>query len=425
MYIRDIIEKKRRKKELTEEEIRFYIFSYFKDEISEAQAAALLMSMHIYGLSENEMVYMIKAIAETGEELEFYRISNKLTDIHSLGGISDKTILILLSVIHSLGFDACKIIGRELGMEDRILSISGYKLENDIENFISNLSKQKIGILKSIKNLAPVENKLYSLRHEISCDNNIQLIAISIMSQKIALGFKNIFFEITYGENAYVKTLSEAKLLSKYLINIGKKLMRNVCCCITELNQPVGKTFGNIIELKEIYDALNGNMPKDIEKIILGFGGIILQNSKQCKDLSTGQRMIKNVINSGKALKSFKLLITSQGGNYEILKRDIKPKWVIPVTSDYTGYVSEIDINKLRMTSIYLNSIRKNELDEIDIGAGIVMNKKIGESIEKGGILGYVYTNNDVKIKQAVSSVKDIFKISKKKNKHIKDIVFK
>lgn len=425
MYIRDIIDKKRRKKELTEEEIRFYVFSYFKEEISEAQAAALMTAMHIYGLSEKEMIYMVKAAAETGEELEFYRECNKVTDISSLGGISDKIILMLICILHSLGIKAFKVIGRELGMEDRLICIQGYELEDDIEKFRNSLKKEEIGILKSIKNLAPVEKKMYKLRHDISCDNNMQLIAISIMSQKIALGFRNMFFEITYGENAYVKTLDDAKLLSQYLVNIGKKLMRNVGCCVTKLNQPTGKTFGNILELKEIYDALNGNMPNDIEERILEFASHILNISNISKDSHENKKRIKEVIKNGKALESFKVLINNRGGKIEFLESDIKVKNIIPVTSSKTGYISEIDINKLRMLSKYLNAIRGNEKDELDVGAGIILNKKVGECISTGGILAYIYTNNDTKIQKAVEQVREIFKISDKRIKKSSNIVFK
>lgn len=187
MYIRDIISKKRDKGVLNDNEIQFVIQSYFKNEISEAQMSAFMTAVHISGLNEKELLYFIKSISETGEELEFYRISNKITDIHVLGGISDKIIICLLAVIHALGYPAVKVIGRELGMEDRLIAIPGYKIEENIDNFKNSIKSDKLGILKRISNLAPVEEKLYKLRHEIACDNDMNLIAASIMSQKIAL----------------------------------------------------------------------------------------------------------------------------------------------------------------------------------------------------------------------------------------------
>jgi len=412
MYIRDIIAKKRNKEILTEEEIRFFIFGYFKEEISDAQAAALMTAMHIYGLSEDEMADMIQAMSETGEELEFYRISNKITDIHTIGGVSDKIILMLIAIINSLDVPSVKVIGRELGMEDRLLSIPGYKIEDNIEELQNDISQYGMGILKSIKNLVPIEKKMYKLRHEIACDDNMELIATSIMSQKIALGFYNIFFQITYGENAYVKTLADAKILAKYLVKIGKKQMRNVSCVVTSLNETIGSCFGNILELREIYKWLSGNLPEDIEEIILNFGSIILKNSNLCKDAGKGKKIIKETIYNGNALKSFTKLITSKGGDIRVLEKDIIAKNMIPITLSLEGYIEKIDVNKLRMLAKYLNAIRGIDSDELDIGAGIIFNKKVGDYVEAGGIVAYIYTNNDIKIEQAVKQARELFIIS-------------
>lgn len=415
MYIRDIIRKKREKQSLTEDEIRFFIFGYFKDEISEAQASALMTAMYIFGLNIKEIVYMIRAIAETGEELEFYRISNRITDIHTLGGVSDKITLMLLSVINALGIPATKVIGRELGMEDRLKSIPGYKIEGKVEKVKENLDKNNVVILKSIKNLAPIEEKLYKLRYNIACDSKIELIAISIMSQKIALGFYNIFFEITYGENAYVKTFSEAKMLAKYLQSIGNSLMRNVTCVVTPLNEHLGSSFGNLLELKEIYDFFNEKRDNQMEEVLLDFGGSILKNSKVCTDINKARKMIKEVVNNGSALNSFEKLVEGQGGNIDILKQEIKAKNIIPVMSERNGYISEIDVNKLRMLAKDLEAIRGKETDNIDVGAGIVFNKKVGDEVRVGEIVLYIYTNKDTKIESSVQKAKELVYISDKK----------
>lgn len=424
IYIRDIIDKKRRKEALTEDEISFFIYGYFKEEISEAQAAALLTAIHIYGLSEKEMTCMINAISKTGEELEFYRVSNKITDIHSLGGISDKIILILISIINSLGLPSAKIIGRELGMEDRLISLPNYKIEDNIDAFKQQITDDNIAVLRSLKNLAPIEEKLYKLRYAIACDSNIQLIATSIMSQKVALGCSNIFFEITYGKNAYVKTLNDAKELSKNLVNIGSRVMRNVGCCITSFEEPIGRTFGNILELKEVYDALNGDMSPDIQEMVIEFGTNILNICNFCKDRNKSKKMILNSISNGSALSSFEKLLTSQGGDISVLRKEIKAEYIVPVTSIESGYIEEIDVNKIRMLAKYLDAIRNRPTDELDIGAGLVFNKKVGDKIESGGILGYVYTNNKTKIEDAVISMRNAFIVTPKKIKQKSRVEF-
>ena len=422
MYIRDIIMKKRRNEELTDEEIRFFVMGYFKEEISEAQAAALMTAIYIYGLSEKEMICLISAMAETGKELEFNKISSRIVDIHTLGGISDKIIIMLISVLNSVGVQAAKVIGRELGMEDRLISVSGYKITDNIDEFRQKLTDDGMGILKSIKNLAPVEEKLYKLRHEIACD--INLITASIMSQKVALGFDNIFFEITYGDYAYIKTLPDAKTLAKYLVYIGKKINKNVCCCITKLDEPTGQFFGNIIELREIYKCLSGEMPKDVEETILEFGSKILNISKTCSDENKAKAMIKENIQNGEALKSFETLIKNNGGNFELLKEDIEVKNVLPITAPTDGYIAEINVNKLRMLAKFLGAIRNKRSDNLDIGAGIVYNKKVGDAVKAGEIIANVYTNSDIKTEKAISMANETIVISNKKVKKSERVKF-
>lgn len=424
MYIRDIIMKKRRNEELTDEEIRFFVLGYYKEEISEAEASALMTAIYIYGLSEREMIYLISAITETGKELEFNKISNKIVDIHTLGGISDKIIIMLIAVLNSVGVQAAKVIGRELGMEDRLISVPGYKITDNIEEFRQKLTDDGMGILKSIKNLAPVEEKLYKLRHEIACDNNLNLITASIMSQKIALGFDNIFFEITYGDYAYIKTLADAKTLAKYLEHIGKRMNKNVCCCVTKLDEPTGQCFGNILELREIYKCLSGEMPKDIEETIVEFGSNILKISKTCSDEYKAKNMIRENIKNGEALKSFEILIKNNGGNFEILKEDIQVKNIIPIIASKDGYITEININKLRTFSKFLGAIRNKKSDNLDVGAGIVYNKKVGDSVKNGEIIANIYTNSDIKTEKAVAMASDTIVISNKKIKKLSRVIY-
>ena len=421
MFIRDVINKKMNNEELSQEEIKFFIESYQKNEITENQAVALITAMHIYGLSEDEMVHMAVAISETGEELEMYRISHQLTDITSLGGISDKIILMIMSIIHSLKYSTAKVIGRELGMEDRLLAIPNYKLQDNIDDFKLTLNNGEIGILKSVKNLAPIEDEIYKLKRQIGCDHNIQLIAISIMSQKLAIGFQNLFFEITYGDNAYVKTIQEAKKLSKYLLSMGAKLGKNVSCCVTTLEQPVGETFGNAIELKEIYNCLNGEMLKDVMEVVTEFSNRILVVSGFSTDVNKNKKQIKEVISNGEALRSFEMLM---GVDAKFLSKEIETKNKIPVSSNAKGYIQEIDVNKLRMLMKYLNAIRETEKDKLDKGAGIVFHKKVGDLVKSSEIIATIYTNDEAKVREAVQRAEEMFKLTDKKVKNVDKIVY-
>lgn len=413
MYIRDLITKKRKKEGLDSEEIRFFIFNYFKNEILEEQAAALLTLMYTNGMSINEMTNMISAIAETGEEMELYRMSNKITEIHAIGGISDKIIIILTTILGALNIETAKIIGREPGIVSKLESINGYTIEKDFDKFKENIKNSNMGILLEATNLAPVEDRLYKLRYNIACDNNMELIALSIMSQKMAIGCKNILVEITVGENAYVKTENDAKKLAKYLVEIGKNLNRNVVCFITELKQPIGKCFGNNMEINEIMDFLQGNMDEEIKNKVLEFGNSIMEITGYGTNEKQNKRKILETIESGQAYQRFKQLVKQGNGNIE--EKLEKAKNIIPIMSTVEGYVEEIDVNKIRMNSRYLGSIKSKEGNEVDRTAGIEFVKKIGDSVRPGEIIAYLHTNNENKITQGVREIREAFLISDKK----------
>lgn len=417
MYIKDIIRKKRQKQELNDEEINFFVQSLFKEEISEAQASAIMTLMFQCGLSEKETIDLAESMSETGDEMEFYRISNKFTDIHPLGGISDKMIIMIMIILNAMEIPAGKVIGRELGVIDRLESVSGFKIDKDIEQFKEKISNGKIGILKGSRNIAPVENRMYRMRNEIACDGNLPLIISSIMSQKYALGFFNIFFEITYGNNAFVKNFEDAKNMANYLVRIGKKSRRNIGCAVTKLNQPTGRCFGNLIEMHEIYELFNEKMEEDVEEELVKYISKILEISGYSGDTNKNRKAILEIISSGKAVDSFKKMIYDYGGDFNLVREEVKTKYIVPVIANESGYVEEIDINMLRGIAQYLNAIRISELDSFDIGAGIKINKKVGEYLKSGEICAYVYTNNDIKISNAVSKTVEIFKLSEKKIK--------
>ena len=356
-------------------------------------------------------------MSETGDEMEFYRISNKFTDIHPLGGISDKMIIMIMIILNAMEIPAGKVIGRELGVIDRLESVSGFKIDKDIEQFKEKISNGKIGILKGSRNIAPVENRMYRMRNEIACDGNLPLIISSIMSQKYALGFFNIFFEITYGNNAFVKNFEDAKNMANYLVRIGKKSRRNIGCAVTKLNQPTGRCFGNLIEMHEIYELFNEKMEEDVEEELVKYISKILEISGYSGDTNKNRKAILEIISSGKAVDSFKKMIYDYGGDFNLVREEVKTKYIVPVIANESGYVEEIDINMLRGIAQYLNAIRISELDSFDIGAGIKINKKVGEYLKSGEICAYVYTNNDIKISNAVSKTVEIFKLSEKKIK--------
>lgn len=412
IYIKDLIRKKREKKELTEEELNFFIYSYNRDEILKEQAASLLTLMYTNGLTEKELGYLVKAMSETGEKSELYRISNKIVDIHPVGGMDDKIVIMLIAIINALGYNSAKIIGREIGIKDKLRDVHIYKTNyKNIEELEAKLQKKEIILFEEPENTAPVENKLYKLRNDIACNDDIELIAISLMSQKVAIGVKNIVFDISYGEKAYVKTLNDAKKLLQVLEKIGNTLNVGVRGIITKLEEPLGKYFGSGLELKEALEALKGNMSEDIKSLTLEMGSEIISLITKNNNEKQNKNMIQEIIDNGQAYK--KLI--------ELINKDeiqIKPKNVIPVMSQVDGYVERIDMSIIRSNAKYLNAIRHNEEQELDYEAGIELSKKIGDRVEIGEILGCIYTNDDTKIQSAVQYLKDAYVISNTRPKY-------
>ena len=236
---------------------------------------------------------------------------------------------------------------------------------------------------------------------------------MSIMSQKIAIGARNIVFDIPQGENAYVKNIQDARKLAKYFVQIGKNINRNIKCVITDFNEPIGKYFGNSLEIKEIIDCLHGKMSVDMADMIFNMGAEAISIAIRKNNIKECRKMIENSINTGAAYSSLVDLIISQGGNLNIIQ-NIKTKNVIPVISTVSGYIKEIDVSSIREAAMYLNAIRARKDGILDIGAGIEFCKKIGDSVKQGEILAFVHTNDDTRIQGGVQKVLEAFKMSEK-----------
>lgn len=413
-YIRDLIRKKRNKEELTEEEIKFFVYSYNQDEILREQAAALLTLMYTNGLNEREMAYLSQAMAKTGQINEVYKISNKIVDIHPIGGMDDKITLLVLAMLKALNLPAFKSIGKEIGILDKI---PGVKLTNFEVEDIKNSLNNKIVFTEEPENTAPVENKLYKLRNDIACNDDIALIALSLMCQKIALGARCILFDISYGEKAYVKTEKAAENLAKYLVKTGKNLARSVKCIITRFEEPIGKTFGNTIELEEIMEFAKGNMDEEIKEMFLEIGSNVLHMINESITTYQNKKRILSIIEDGKLQNALKEII--EENSIEIKKANN----VIPVVSDREGYVESIDVSKIRTIALYINAIRHKKEDKIENGTGIEFCKKIGDKVKVGELLGYIHINDETQVQRAVQDLKEAYKISNSKVKRKSRVV--
>jgi len=422
MNIQQIIAKKRDGKELNKEDIKYFVTEYTNGNITDYQAAALVMAIYINGMNKEETTNLTLEMAASGDLLDLSEISKNVIDKHSTGGVGDKITLILMPIIASLEIPVAKMSGRGLGFTggttDKLESIPGYRTEININEFIQNVKNIGISLIGQTGNLAPADKKIYALRDTINCVGNKPLIASSIMSKKIAAGANKLVLDVTVGSGAFMKTKEDAIELSHIMKNIGTLANKETVCVLTNMEEPVGFAVGNALEFIEVIECLKGNLPKDVKEIILTIGSYIIKLAGKGDNLKENRKNIIECINSGKALEKLKELVNIQGGDTSYID-DItkfeKAKYVMPVISTKDGYIKALYAEKVGVTSVHLGAGRVKKEDSIDKAVGIVLNKKISDKVNVGDILAYVHANDETKGKQAVDDILGAYEIVEEK----------
>lgn len=416
MNILDIIGKKRDNLELTKDEIRYFIENYTNGNITDYQAAALVMAIYINGMNDDEIAELTLAMADSGDVLDLSELGN-VVDKHSTGGVGDKVTLILMPLIASLGIHVAKMSGRGLGITggtiDKLESIPGYNTSIDIDTFMSNVKRHGISLMGQTLNLAPADKKLYALRDTINCTANIPLIASSIMSKKIAAGANKIVIDVTYGSGAFMKTVEDAKKLASLMVKIGELANRKTVCVLTDMNQPLGYAVGNILEVIEAVDVLKGKyMPKDVEEVITEFGANMLILANKVSSIGEGKRKILENIKNGKGYEKLIELVKSQNGDISYLEdtsKFDKATIIEPIIAKKSGKIAKLDANLVGEMSRYLGAGRLKKDDVIDMTVGFVFDKKVGDIVENGDVLGYIHGNDEEKVKYVLNQ--ELFEI--------------
>lgn len=410
MNILDIIAKKRDKKELTKEEIEYFVKGYTDGSITDYQASALVMAIYINGMNEREITDLTLFMAHSGDVLDLSSLG-EVVDKHSTGGVGDKITLILMPIVASLGIPVAKMSGRGLGFTggtvDKLESIPGYNTNVAIDEFIQNVKKIGISLIGQTLNLAPADKKLYALRDTISCTESIPLIASSIMSKKIASGANKIVIDVTCGSGAFMKDIESAKELARVITRIGELAHKETKCIITDMNQPVGYAVGNTLEVVEAIDILKGKyLPEDIKNIITELGGNMLILAGKACGLEEGKELILENLKNGKGYEKFVQLVQNQGGDISYVENTDKfarAKYILPIIAEKSGVVKELDAYKIGKLSVYLGAGRMKKEDNIQKEVGFVFQKKVGDIVKKGEVLGYVHANEKDKANEVIN----------------------
>lgn len=400
MRMVDLIEKKRDGKELSTEEIDYIITKYTNGEIPDYQISALLMAIFYQDMTDREITDLTLAIAHSGDVIDLSSLDGIKVDKHSTGGVGDTTTLILAPLVASVGVTVAKMSGRGLGYTggtlDKLEAIPGFKIELSDEEFIRIVNESKVAVIGQSGNLAPADKKLYALRDVTATVDSIPLIASSIMSKKIAAGADAIVLDVTTGDGAFMKNIEDARRLAKTMTSIGKLANRQTVAVISDMSEPLGEAIGNSLEVVEAIDTLKGKGPEDLLEMCYALGSQMVVLANQATTIEEARALLKEALESGKALDKFKEMIQNQGGDASIVEqpeRLLTAKYVIELPAKKSGIVSKLVANELGIAAMMLGAGRKTKEDDIDHAVGLKLNKKIGDSVIEGESLLTIYSN--------------------------------
>ena len=418
MNILEIIAKKRDARELSKEEIEYFIKGYTNGEIQDYQASALVMAIYINGMNDREITDLTLAMAYSGEVLDLSCFGENVVDKHSTGGVGDKVSIGLLPINSAMGIPVAKMSGRCLGFTggtvDKMESIPGYQTNVGIDEFISNVKKIGISMIGQTMNLAPADKKIYALRDTISCVENIPLIASSIMSKKIASGANKIVIDVTVGKGAFMKTKEDAQKLAEQMIRIGNLAGREVRCVLTPMDEPLGYAVGNSLEVIEAINFLKGDMPKDLKEVVFELGANMLQLAGKGDNIEENKLKMLETIENGSAYNKLVEMVQNQGGDVSYLEDTTKfekSKYISAVVTEKIGKVQEINAEEIGKLACYLGAGRIKKEDKIDANVGIILNKKVGDEVIEGDFLAYICANDEIKLRYAEDKLLEIYKI--------------
>lgn len=418
MRMYDLIMKKRNGHELSEKEIRYMITEYTADRIPDYQMSAMMMAIYFQGMSEEETLYLTMAMAESGEMLDLSGIQGVKVDKHSTGGVGDKTSLALTPMVAACGVKIAKMSGRGLGHTggtiDKLESFPGFSTGISTEEFIDHVNTIGISIMGQTKDLAPADKKLYALRDVTATVDQMSLIASSIMSKKLAAGADAIVLDVKTGSGAFMKTREDALALAKEMAQLGKNAGRKTIAVVSNMDQPLGNTVGNALEVREAIDTLNGNGPRDFTELVMTLGSYMLLAGEKADKEETARRMLRQVVEDGSALRKLAEFVKAQGGDesyvYEPEKlpcAKIRKELLAPVD----GYIQKIVCDEVGICSLILGGGRETKESQIDLSVGIRLIQKVGKYVHKGDVLAEVFANDCQKLEEAMTRLQQAYHI--------------
>ena len=411
----NLIAKKRDGKNLSKDEISWFITNYVSGEISEEQMASLLMAILFQGMNEIETFTLVEVMIDSGSKLDFSDSNYYVADKHSTGGIGDKVSLILAPLMAAAGLQIPMIAGRGLsftgGTIDKLESIPGFNTSPSLETFNSWVDLNNCAIISQSDQICPADKKLYALRDQTGTVPSNPLICGSIMSKKIASGISGLVLDLKVGNGAFLKNYESAKKLGVWMKKIGEAFGLTTDILFTSMDQPLGRSAGLSCEVLESMDALRGDGSEDLMDITYQLGSKLLIQSNITTDIKESENLQRSLINDGKAFEKFEAMVKVQGGTLEKLETTSHPSNEVSILSNADGVITRMDTEKIGWALVELGCGRKSPKSSLDNTAGIQFLKKIGDEVHENEPIYHLFNSNPKLLNSAKRMLKKTFEI--------------
>ncbi|NOX38233.1 MAG: thymidine phosphorylase [Calditrichaeota bacterium] len=415
----EIIARKRDGQELSAEEIHYFVTSYLKGAVKDYQMSAFLMAVFLRGMTDREISALTRSYIESGKVIDLSDIPGKKVDKHSTGGVGDKVSILLAPLVASCGVPVPMISGRGLGHTggtlDKLESIPGFQTRLSVDTFRQLLKKHGVAMIGQTEDIVPADKRIYALRDVTATVESIPLITASIMSKKIAEGIDGLVLDVKVGNGAFMQEMEQARALAGSLIRVGREFGKNVVVCLTNMDQPLGKKVGNWLEVEECLDGFHGKAPQDLMELTYRLAAHMLVLGGKAADLETAEEMCKAAIASGKAFQKFLEMARAQGADVSVLEKpETYPvaRFRATLEARESGYVFRMQTREMGLAAVELGAGRLRAEDPVDAQAGIILFKKVGDSVEKGEPLLEIRTNKEAVIEQVFRRLKNAIVIS-------------
>ena len=418
MNMVSIIQKKKEGQQLTREELKWFVDGYVAGDIPDYQASALLMAIYFQKLNREETFQLTEAMRYSGDTIDLSGIKGIKVDKHSTGGVGDKTTLVVAPLAAACGVPIAKMSGRGLGFTggtvDKMESIPGFRTALEPQEFLNQVNEVGMSVIGQTAHITPADKKIYALRDVTATVDNFGLISSSIMSKKLAAGSDAIVLDVKVGDGAFMENLEDAVTLASLMVDIGCDAGRRTVAAITEMGQPLGRAVGNSLEVIEAIETLKGNGPADITELALKLSGIMVYLGGKAETPEEGMEKTAAALKDGSALKMLRAFIKAQGGDERVVDDySLFPQHTVEMElrASESGYVTSIEARKIGLASQHTGAGRATKEDELDLSAGIVLNKKVGDAVEAGELLATFYGRDEKKVAGAVKEAADAFRI--------------